>query len=62
LALVRPIIACASDPGDVVIDVFSGSATTGATALELGRRHYGIEISERFVELSRKRLAEIAAR
>src|SRR5262249_8342627 len=56
LALVRPIVGCASDPGDLVLDPFSGSGTTGAVCVELGRRFVGIEKSNDFVELSRKRL------
>src|ERR1035437_4904115 len=57
LALLRPIVGCASDPGDLVIDPFSGSGTTGAAALELGRRYLGIELSAKFAKLSRGRLA-----
>jgi DNA modification methylase len=57
LALLRPIVACASEPGDLIVDPFSGSGTTGAACLELGRRYIGIELSERFAELSRLRLS-----
>src|SRR5262249_46230351 len=57
LDLLRPIIGCASDPRDLVLDPFSGSATTGVAALELGRRYVGIEKREKFATLSRKRLA-----
>ncbi len=56
LALLRPIVACASDPGDLVVDPFSGSGTTGHACIELGRRFKGIELSEKFADLSRKRL------
>ena len=56
LALVRPIIACASDPGDLVIDPFCGSATTGVAAAELGRSFIGIETQKRFVALAYQRL------
>jgi DNA modification methylase len=59
LALLRPIVACASNPGDLVIDPFSGSATTGVACVELGRRFMGIELGEKFVELSRQRLAAV---
>jgi site-specific DNA-methyltransferase (adenine-specific) len=59
LALLLPIIGCASDPGDLVLDPFSGSATTGAAALQLGRRYVGIEQNPRYVELSRQRLASL---
>jgi site-specific DNA-methyltransferase (adenine-specific) len=56
LALLRPIVGCASDPGDLVLDPFSGSGTTGVAALELGRRYLGIELSEANAEVSRQRL------
>jgi site-specific DNA-methyltransferase (adenine-specific) len=57
LALLRPIVGCASDPGDLVLDPFSGSGTTGAACIELGRKYLGIELSDRYVTLSRQRLA-----
>jgi site-specific DNA-methyltransferase (adenine-specific) len=57
LALLRPIVGCASYPGDLVLDPFSGSGTTGAACIELGRRFVGIELSDRYAELSRQRLA-----
>jgi site-specific DNA-methyltransferase (adenine-specific) len=56
LALLRPIIGCSSDPGDLVLDPFCGSATTGVAAVELGRRFVGIEKQEKFVELANSRL------
>jgi site-specific DNA-methyltransferase (adenine-specific) len=60
LALLRPIVGCASDPGDLVVDPFSGSGTTGHACLELGRRYLGIERSERFAALSELRLRAAA--
>jgi site-specific DNA-methyltransferase (adenine-specific) len=56
LALLRPIIGCASNIGDFVVDPFSGSATTGAACIELGRRFLGIERNAEFVKRSRERL------
>jgi site-specific DNA-methyltransferase (adenine-specific) len=56
LALLTPIVGCASDPGDLVIDPFNGSGTTGEACLQLGRRYVGIEKNERFAELARMRL------
>ena len=59
LALLRPVVGCASDPGDLVLDPFSGSGTTGVAALELGRRYLGVEQSAKFAKLSRGRLAAV---
>lgn len=57
LALVRPIVLCASQPGDLVIDPFSGSGTTGIAAIQSGRRFVGLEKNKRFAELARQRLS-----
>ncbi len=62
LALLRPIVACASNAGDLVIDPFSGSGTTGAACVELGRRFIGCELSKPFAEISRLRLAGVEAK
>ena len=40
------IVSIATDPGDVVLDPFLGSATTAAVAHKLGRAWIGIEASE----------------
>ena len=56
LALLMPIVLCASDPGDLVLDPFNGSGTTGLAAIQSGRRYVGIEKSRTFTELSRLRL------
>ncbi len=37
-ALLERIIACATQPGDIVVDAFAGSGTTGEAAHALGRR------------------------
>src|SRR5262249_17221768 len=56
LDLLRPVSGCASDPGDLVFDPFSGSGTTGEAAIELGRHYVGIEQSATFADLSWLRL------
>jgi site-specific DNA-methyltransferase (adenine-specific) len=61
LALLLPIIGCASEPGDLILDPFSGGATTGEAALRLGRRYIGIELLHHFASLSRQRLQIVAA-
>jgi DNA modification methylase len=60
LALLRPIIGAHSNPDNLVIDPFSGSGTSGAACIELGRRFLGIELSEDFAALSRKRLLALS--
>lgn len=57
LALLEPIIGCASDPGDLVVDPFCGSGTTGVACKKLNRRFIGIEKGERFWEMATIRIA-----
>jgi site-specific DNA-methyltransferase (adenine-specific) len=57
LALVEPIVLCASMPGDLVVDPFNGSGTTGVAAIRSGRKYIGIEKSEKFSDIAAERLA-----
>jgi DNA modification methylase len=41
-----------TDPGDLVVDIFAGSNTTGQVAESLGRRWLGFELSEEYVAAS----------
>lgn len=56
VALLLRVISCASDPGDLVVDPFNGSGTTGAACIQLQRRYLGIEKNPRFAELATTRL------
>jgi len=42
--------------GDVVLDPFVGSGTTALAAIQVGRKHVGIDINEEYVQLARKRI------
>jgi DNA modification methylase len=55
-ALIEPCILAGSPPGGVILDPFSGTATTGEVALRHGRKYVGIELNEEYMELARKRL------
>jgi site-specific DNA-methyltransferase (adenine-specific) len=55
--LERIILAC-SNPGDLVLDPFSGSGTTCAVAARLGRHYLGIELSATYADQSRRRIAD----
>jgi site-specific DNA-methyltransferase (adenine-specific) len=57
LELVRRVVACASQPGDTVLDPFAGSGTTGVACIELGREFIGVEAGDWFAEQARNRLA-----
>ncbi len=56
--LLGRIIRICSRPKDVVLDPFSGSATTLAVAKKLGRQYIGFDLSKEYVRHGRKRLKE----
>jgi DNA modification methylase len=56
LALVEPIVLCSSMPGDLVVDPFNGSGTTGVASVRNGRKYVGIEKSEKFAGMAEMRL------
>lgn len=57
--LLGRIIRCCSHKGDLVLDPFSGSATTLAVAKKLGRRFIGCELSEDYAQRGTDRLAGV---
>jgi DNA modification methylase len=61
-ALLYRVIAASSNPGDVVLDPFFGTGTTGAVAHRLHRRWIGVEKEVAYVELARKRIADLDGR
>lgn len=56
------IIAAHSQPGDLVLDPFCGTGSTGEAALRLGRRFFGIEFDETYAAKADKRLAYVSRR
>ncbi len=58
-ALLYRVILSTSNPGDVVLDPFFGTGTTGAVAKKLQRHWIGIERDERYIKVAQQRLDEI---
>lgn len=58
-ALLYRILLAASNPGDVVLDPFFGSGTTGAMAKKLKRHWIGIEKEPRYIELAHQRIESV---
>lgn len=50
IALVEPIVRACSNPGDLVLDPFAGTGTTGEAALKAGRRAILIERNQEYIE------------
>jgi site-specific DNA-methyltransferase (adenine-specific) len=57
--LMGRIVRACSNPGDFVIDPFSGSATTLAVAKKLGRHFIGFDLSEEYIARGKERLERI---
>ncbi len=58
-ALLHRVLLAASKPGDVVLDPFFGTGTTGAAAKRLGRRYIGIERDPKYASLAKARIAAV---
>jgi len=54
--LIEPCILAGSRPGDLVLDPFVGSGTTGVVALQHGRRFIGIDLNPAYAEMARQRI------
>jgi site-specific DNA-methyltransferase (adenine-specific) len=57
-ALLDRLIRASSNPGEMVLDPFCGSATTGVVCARLGRRFVGFEMDQSYIELATKRLED----
>jgi DNA modification methylase len=56
ISLMLELVELFTDPGDIVLDPFAGSGTTGVACLRLGRRFIGIEKDAKFAAVARERL------
>jgi site-specific DNA-methyltransferase (adenine-specific) len=54
--LLRRIIQASTNEGDLVLDPFCGSSTTGVVAVQEKRKYVGIDLEIEYLELSKKRL------
>ena len=60
LALLKRIILASTKDGDVVLDPFNGSGTTGVACRLVGnKKYFGIDIEEDYINLTMKRLMDI---
>ena len=56
--LIEPCILAGSRVGDIVLDPFFGSGTTGQVAQQLGRKWIGCELNKEYESLQNKRVAQ----
>jgi len=58
-SLLHRVILSSSNPGDVVLDPFFGTGTTGAVAKKLGRHYIGLEREKEYIKVAKKRLGQV---
>lgn len=54
--LMQYLVRLVTPPGGIVLDPFNGSGSTGKAAIREGFRYIGCELSEKYIEISRKRI------
>jgi modification methylase len=58
-ALLARIMLASTKPGDVILDPFFGSGTTGAVAKRLGRHFVGVEREQSYIDAARDRIEAV---
>jgi len=58
-SLLYRVLLASTNPGDVVVDPFSGSGTTAAVAKRLGRHFIGIERENKYIDVANDRLKTV---
>ena len=61
LNIIRNLVEASSEPGQVVLDPFMGSGTTGVACKELDREFIGIELDENYFRIAEERLKNTQA-
>ncbi|OGD98544.1 DNA methylase N-4 [Candidatus Curtissbacteria bacterium RIFCSPLOWO2_01_FULL_38_11b] len=59
IALLERVILSSTNPGDVILDPFTGSSTTGLAAVKNGRKFVGIDTEKEYLNLSIKRYYQL---
>ena len=58
LPLMEELVRLFTDPGELILDPFAGSGTTGVAAVRHGRRFIGWELDAKYYEVARRRIGE----
>lgn len=62
LDLLRRIVLASTNEGDLILDPFTGSSTTGLAAHMFGRKFVGIDTEKEYLDLSIKRFEDLASK
>ena len=58
LEFIENVVKVSSNEGDVVLDCFLGSGTTGVACLKLNRCFFGVELDKSYFDIASKRIKE----
>jgi modification methylase len=58
-ALLKRVIISSTNPGDIILDPFFGSGTTGAVAKKYGRHWVGIEANSKYISFAKARIEAV---
>ena len=59
MELLEKIILSSTDEGDLILDPFNGSGTTGIVANKLNRKYIGIDLEKKYLDITIKRLIKL---
>ena len=59
LDLLRRVVLASTNKGDVIVDPFTGSSTTGVAAKMYGRKFIGMDLDKKYLDLSIKRIEDV---
>ncbi len=57
--LLERIILASTEDGQIVLDPFCGSGTTGVEALRFGRKFIGIDVNKEYLQISQRRMEKV---
>ena len=59
LDLLKRVVLASTNEGDIVLDPFTGSSTTGIASVMHGRKFIGVDLEKNYLDLSIKRFNEL---